>query len=128
MQPNCNWTSSRVFFKDFNLKFISPTWWNIHFHNTKFRRTPLSLWLLLTVEHVRLNLFCVKQQQHVLDILHQKGCNITQGLFKYVSFYWNELLWRFIIWKFCVTFYRGYFKIDNTSIMVCLKITCGKIS
>ena len=42
MQLNCKWTSSRVFFKDFNQKFISPTLWNSHFHNTKFRRTPLS--------------------------------------------------------------------------------------
>ena len=42
MQLNCIWTISRAFFKDFNQKFISPTLWNSHFHNTKFRRTPLS--------------------------------------------------------------------------------------
>ena len=59
-----------------------------------------------TFEHALLNLFCVNQKQPVLYFLHQKRCNVAQGLFKNVFCYWNELLWRFIICEFCVTFYR----------------------
>ena len=106
MQLNCKWTSSRVFFKDFNQKFISLTLWNSHFHNTKCRRTPLSGWFW-HFGTCPFEIIFVKQQQSVLHFLLQKSCNVTQGLFKYVFCYWNELLWRFIIWEFCVTFYRG---------------------
>ena len=106
MQFNWKWTSSRVFFKDFNQKFISLTLWNSHFHNTKCRRTPLSGWFW-HFGTCPFEIIFVKQQQSVLHFLLQKSCNVTQGLFKYVFCYWNELLWRFIICEFCVTFYRG---------------------
>ena len=107
MQPNCKGTSSRVIFKDFKQKFISPTLWNSHFHNTKFRSTPLRFLPTVLNMPLLLNVFCMKQQQLLLHFLHQKWCNITQFLFKYIFCCWSELLWRFILFEFCVMFFQG---------------------
>ena len=107
MQLKYEWTSSKIFFKDFNQKFISPTLWNSHFHNTKFRSTPLRFLLTVLNMPLLLNVFCMKQQQLVLHFLHQKWCNITQFLFKYIFCCWSELLWRFILFEFCVMFFQG---------------------